>query len=46
MKMTFLEHIFARLERASSVPVLAEARDGKVVSVTGGELLALIEQAR
>jgi long-chain acyl-CoA synthetase len=46
MKMTFLENIFARLERAASVPVLGEVRDGKIVSVTGGELLALIEQAR
>src|ERR1700747_1244504 len=46
MKTTFLEHIFARLEHASSAPVLAEGCDGKIVSVTGGELLALIEQAR
>src|ERR1700735_3756364 len=44
--MTFLEHIFARLEDASSVPVLGEVRDGKTVFVTGDELLALIEQAR
>src|SRR6202021_2979113 len=44
--MTFLEHIFARLEHASSVPVLGEVRDGKTVFVTGDELLALIEQAR
>ena len=43
MKMTFLEHIFARLEHASSAPVLAEVCDGKIVSVTGGELLALID---
>ena len=44
--MTFLESIFERLQRASSVPVLGEVRDGQVVSVTGGELLALIEQVR
>src|ERR1700748_1971944 len=44
--MTFLEHIFARLEHASRAPVLAEVCDGKIVSVTGGELLALIEQVR
>src|ERR1700751_885145 len=44
--MTFLEHIFARLEHASSAPVLAEVCDGKIVSVTGGELLALIEEVR
>ena len=44
--MTFLENIFERLQRASSVPVLGEVRDGKIDSVTGGELLALIGQAR
>jgi long-chain acyl-CoA synthetase len=44
--MTFLENIFDRLERAAGAPVLGEVRDGKLVSVTGGELLALIEQAR
>src|SRR5579864_676205 len=44
--MTFLENIFDRLERAAGAPVLGEVRDGKIVSVTGGELLALIEQAR
>lgn len=44
--MTFLETIFERLQRGSSVPVLGEVRDGQVVFVTGGELLALIEQVR
>lgn len=45
--MTFLEQILARIERASMVPVLAEVRDGsRVVSVTGAELLALIQRAR
>jgi long-chain acyl-CoA synthetase len=44
--MAFIENIFARLEHASSAPVLAEVCDAKIVSVTGGELLALIEQAR
>src|SRR6201988_798895 len=44
--MTFLENIFDRLQRASGAPVLGEVRDGKIVFVTGGELLALIEQAR
>ncbi len=44
--MTFLERIFERLQKAASSPVLAEVRDGKIVSVTGGELLALIAQAR
>ena len=44
--MTFLEQIFARLEQASSVPVLREIRDGHTVSVTGGEFLASIRKAR
>ncbi len=44
--MTFLENIFDRLQRSAGAPVLGEVRDGKIVSVTGGELLALIEQAR
>jgi long-chain acyl-CoA synthetase len=44
--MTFLENIFDRLERAAGATVLGEVRDGKIVSVTGDELLVLIEQAR
>ncbi len=44
--MTFLETIFARLERAPGTAVLAEIRDGKTVSATGGELVALVAQAR
>ncbi|MBZ5502202.1 MAG: AMP-binding protein [Acidobacteriia bacterium] len=44
--MTFLQQIFARLEQAAGAPVLREIRDGRIVSVTGGELLALIQQAR
>ena len=44
--MTFLEKIFARLERASGEPVLAESRDGRLVPVTGADLLALIAAAR
>jgi long-chain acyl-CoA synthetase len=45
--MTFLEQIFARLERASAIPLLSEVHDGAtLVSVTGGELLSLIQQAR
>lgn len=45
--MTFLEQIFARLERASAAPVLAEVRDGsQIVSVTSGELLEQIQRAR
>jgi long-chain acyl-CoA synthetase len=44
--MTFLETIFGRLERAADEPVLGEARDGAIVPVTGGDLLAMIAQAR
>ena len=38
--MTFLEHIFERLQRAGAAAVVQEIRDGKFVAVTGGELLA------
>jgi long-chain acyl-CoA synthetase len=44
--MTFLETIFERLQQAASAPVIREVRDGKVISATGGELLALVQQAR
>ncbi|MGH9747981.1 MAG: AMP-binding protein, partial [Candidatus Acidiferrales bacterium] len=44
--MTFLENIFDGLRKAASSSVLAEVRDGKILSVSGGELLALVEQAR
>jgi long-chain acyl-CoA synthetase len=44
--MTFLETIFARLEQAATAPVLREIHDGRYVSITGGELLALVGQAR
>ena len=44
--MTFLEHIVARIERDADAVVLREIRDGKFVSVTGAELLALVFQAR
>jgi long-chain acyl-CoA synthetase len=44
--MTFLESIFARLERSSNSPVLGEVRDGRIVSVTGAELLAMVGQAQ
>jgi len=46
IRLTFLEQIVERLERAGSAPVLREVRDGQFVTVTGGELLALIQQAR
>ena len=44
--MTFLEAIFARLARAGDEPVLGEARDGQIVSVTGAEVLELVASAR
>ena len=44
--MTFLETIFARLEGAANTPVVGEVRDGRIVSVTGGEVLAMIARAR
>jgi long-chain acyl-CoA synthetase len=44
--MTFLENIFARLEKSAGAPVIGEVRDGRILSTTGGELLALIAQAR
>jgi len=44
--MTFLENIFARLDHAARAPVLREVREGKVVSATGDELLAMVGQAR
>jgi long-chain acyl-CoA synthetase len=44
--MTFLENIFERLHKTADTPVLCEIRNGQAVSVTGGELLVLVEQAR
>ena len=44
--MTFLENIFARLERSPRATVLAEIRDGQIISATGSELLALVAKAR
>jgi long-chain acyl-CoA synthetase len=44
--MTFLETIFARLEDAADEALLGEVRDGRILAVTGADLLALIAQAR
>jgi long-chain acyl-CoA synthetase len=44
--MSFLETIWERLGRSSHEPVLGEVRDGRIETVTGGELLALIGAAR
>ncbi len=44
--MTFLEAIFARLERDAAATVLQEVRDGQIAPVTGTALLSLVGQAR
>jgi long-chain acyl-CoA synthetase len=44
--MTFLETILYRLQKASTSPVMRELRGGSILSVTGGELLAMVRQAR
>jgi long-chain acyl-CoA synthetase len=44
--VNYLDQIFDRLQRAASVPVIGEVRDGRIVSVTGGELLGMVEKAR
>ena len=44
--MTFLETIFERLDCAADVPVVQEVRDARLVSFTGGAVLALVGQAR
>ena len=44
--MTFLENIFERLHQAGSAPVLREIRHGKMNSVSGDELLSMIQEAR
>lgn len=44
--MNFLDDIFQRLAKSPDRPVLQEARDGKIIPVTGGELLAQIQMAR
>jgi long-chain acyl-CoA synthetase len=44
--VTFLEHIISRIERDADIPLLREIRDGQFVSVIGGDLLALVFQAR
>src|ERR1035438_2818889 len=44
--MTFLEQIFASLERSGDAVVLLEMRDGKAVSFTARQLLAQVQVAR
>ncbi len=44
--MTFLDIIFERLRRDGAEPVLQEIRDGKFETISGRELLELIQTAR
>src|ERR1700685_4804555 len=44
--MTFLENIFERLHQTGGAPVLREIRHGKINSVSGNELLSLVQEAR
>lgn len=44
--MNYIENIFDRLQQAGAMPVVGEVRDGQIVSVTGRELLGMIEKAR
>jgi long-chain acyl-CoA synthetase len=44
--MSFLEQIFANLERSSGAVVIQEAREEKPVSLTARELLAQVQVAR
>jgi long-chain acyl-CoA synthetase len=44
--MNFLDDIFQRLTQKPDEPVMQEARDGMIIPVTRGELLAQIQSAR
>ena len=44
--MTFLENIFARLDKSAGARVIGEVRDGRILSTTGGALLEQVAQAR
>src|SRR4029453_2295321 len=44
--MSFLDNIFASLERNAGNPVLQEIRDTRLTSVKGRELLELVARAR
>jgi long-chain acyl-CoA synthetase len=43
---TFLENIFERLKQKTGETVLREIRDGKVKTVSGDELLGMVQEAR
>src|SRR6476660_10177694 len=44
--MNFLQEIFTRLEASPDTTILQELRDGRIVSITGSELLELVRKAR
>src|SRR6202046_5582205 len=44
--MTFLESILEMLPQTGGAPVLREIRHGKINSVSGNELLSLVQEAR
>ena len=44
--MSFLNDIFASLEKHAATPVLQEIRDGRITAATGRELLEQIQRAR
>jgi len=44
--MNFLQEIFTQLEASPDTTILQELRDGRIVSITGSELLELVRKAR
>src|SRR4030088_1046678 len=44
--MPFVGDILSQLKAAADIRILQEIREGQVSGVTGGELLALVRQAR
>jgi long-chain acyl-CoA synthetase len=44
--MNFLQEIFTQLEASPDTTILQELRDGRIVSISGSELLELIRRAR
>jgi long-chain acyl-CoA synthetase len=44
--MTFLQNIFERLHQAGGAPVLREIRHAKIDSVSGEQLLGMVQEAR
>src|SRR5438552_979327 len=44
--MNFLQEIFTQLEASPDITILQELRDGRIVSITGSELLELVRKGR